>query len=59
MPKMIVTDMIFHKVMRIEIEEMDHDLTESKEKEMILKFKPPFNYQTASDEYFQVQENME
>ena len=59
MPKMIVMDMIFHRVMRIEIEEMDHDLTESKEKEMILKFKPPFNHQTASDEYYRLQDEFE
>jgi len=59
MPHMIVFDMIFDRTIRVETEEMEHKLTKAKEKEMILKFKPPFNYQTASDEYFQVQENME
>ena len=50
----LVIDSKFNKVKRIEIEEMPKELTESKEKEMIQKFQPPFNYETASDEYFEI-----
>jgi len=59
MTQLVVIDYIFNKVKKIEIEEMLHKLTKSKEKEMILKFKPPFNYQTASEEYYRLQENLE
>jgi transaldolase len=39
-------DLVLHRTTRIEIEEMPHELTESKEKEMIEKFQPPFNHET-------------
>jgi len=50
----LVIDSKFNKVKRIEIEEMPKELTESKEKEMIQKFQPPFNFETATDEYFEI-----
>jgi len=50
----IVIDYIFHKVKKIEIEEMPFELIKSKEKEMVQKFKPPFNSQTASEEYYRL-----
>jgi len=53
-PKMIVIDFNLNRVKRIDIEEMPKELTESKEKEMIQKFQPPFNYETATDEYFEI-----
>ena len=56
-PKTLVIDLTFNKVKRIEIEEMPKELTESKEKEMIQKYEPPFNSETASDEYYRIQEN--
>ena len=56
-PKTLVIDLTFNKVKRIEIEEMPKELTESKEKEMIQKYEPPFNSETASDEYYEIQEN--
>jgi len=55
----LVIDLIFGKVKRVEIEEMSHELTKSKEKELILKLKPPFNRETASDEYYIVQDELE
>jgi len=55
----IVIDYIFNKVKKIEIEEIPHELTKSKEKEMILKFKPPFNHQTASEEYYRLSNDLE
>lgn len=54
-----VIDYIINKIKRIEIEEMSHEFTKSKEKEMILKLKPPFNHQTASDEYYRLSEDLE
>ena len=50
----LVIDMIFHKVSRIEIEEIHHELTKQKEKDIIKKLEPPFNYQTACDEYYEI-----
>jgi hypothetical protein len=50
----LVIDSKFNKVKRIEIEEMSKELTESKEKEMIQKYKPPLNFETATDEYFEI-----
>lgn len=56
---MVVIDYMFHKIIRIEIEEIVHELTKSKETETIKKLTPPFNYQTASDEYYRLQEELE
>ena len=53
----LVIDSKFNKVKRIEVEEISSELTESKEKEMIQKYEPPFNSETASDEYYEIQEN--
>ena len=53
-PKMIVIEFILNRVKRIEIEEMPKELTESKEKEMIQKYEPPFNFETACAEYFEI-----
>ncbi len=57
--KPLVIDYIFNKVKRIDIEEMQYDLTKDKEKEMIQKFSPPFNSQTASDEYYRLVDELE
>ena len=54
-----VIDYIFQKVKKIEIEEMPHELTKSKEAEMIKKLKPPFNHETASEEYYRLLEDFE
>ena len=54
-----VIDYIFQKVKRIEIEEIPHELTKSKESEMIKKLKPPFNHETASKEYYRLLEDLE
>jgi len=51
-----VIDMIWEKIATIEIEEMPFALAKQKEKEKIQELLPPFNFQTASDEYFQVSE---
>lgn len=51
----LVIDRIFHRVNRIEIEEMPHELTKEREKNLIKDLKPPFNSQTTSDEYYQIQ----
>ena len=50
----LVIDMIFHRVKRIEIEEMPHELTKGRENELIQNLKPPFNSKTASDEYYEI-----
>ncbi len=55
----LVIDYIFNKVKRIDIEEMQHELTKSKEEEMIQKYGPPFNSQTASDEYYRLSDELE
>lgn len=55
----IVIDYIFHKIKRIEIEDVSDELTKSKEKEMILKLKPPFNHQTASYDYYKLSQDLE
>lgn len=55
----LVIDFIFQKVKRIEVEEMPHELTKSKEAEMIKKLKPPFNHETASEEYYRLLEDLE
>ncbi len=47
-------DVKFHTVEKIEIEEMPHELTKLKEDEMIKKLKPPFNHETASEEYYRI-----
>jgi len=49
----LVIDSKFNKVKRIEIEEMPKESTESKENEMIQKYEPPLNFETATDEYFE------
>lgn len=49
--EILVIDYIFHKITKIEIQEMPHDLAISKEKEMIEKFEPQLNSETTSDEY--------
>lgn len=54
-----VIDYIFQKVKRVETEEMPHELTKSKEAEMIKKLKPPFNHETASKEYYRLLEDLE
>lgn len=38
---------------------MHPELIKSKEKEMILKYNPPFNSQTASDEYYRLLDELE
>ena len=53
---MIVFDKIFDRTKRIEIEEIPEELYKSKEKKMIQKFKPPFNFETRSDEYDEINE---
>ena len=50
----LVVDKIFERVKRIEIEEIPFEQVKQKEKEKILELKPPFNYETRSDEYFEV-----
>lgn len=55
----IVIDYIFNKVKRIDIEEMQRELTKSKEEEMIQKYSPPFNSQTASEEYYRLSDELE
>jgi len=52
--RMIVIDFILNRVKRIDIEETPKELTESKEKEMIQKYEPPFNFETACAEYFEI-----
>jgi len=54
-----VIDFVFEKIKRIEIEEMPEELIKSKEKEMILKFEPPLNYETRSEEYDRLREEGE
>jgi len=49
----LVIDTKFNQVKRIEIEEIQKELTESNEKEMIQKHKPIYNYESNSDEYYQ------
>lgn len=39
--------------------EMSHSLTKNKEKELIEKIQPPFNSQTASSDYYRIQEEFE
>ena len=53
-PKMLVIDFILNRVKRIDIEVMSSELTELKEKEMIEKYEPPFNFETACAEYFEI-----
>lgn len=48
----VVMDEIFHKVTRIDFEEVPHELTATREEELIYKLKPPYNHQTESDEYY-------
>ncbi len=55
----IVIDYIFHNIAKIGYEEIPKELTESKEKKEIEKYHPSFNSQTASEEYYEVQENFE
>ncbi len=55
----LVIDYIFKKIIRIETEEIPKELIKSKEKEMIQKFKPPFNYETACEEYFRLRDEFE
>lgn len=52
--QMLVIDLAFHKITKIGIEEMDHDLTISKEKEMIEKLQPMLNSEVGSDKYEQL-----
>ena len=53
-------DLVLHRITRIEIEEMPHELTESKEDEIIEKFQPPFNHETeAWDEIDDIVEKYE
>lgn len=53
-----VIDLIFHRITRIEIQEMPFELAKQKEKELIQELKPPFNYETASDEYYQIRDEL-
>jgi len=57
--KILVIDYVFNKVKRIAIKEMPHELTKSKEKEMILKLKPLLNHETNSEEYNRLHEELE
>ena len=50
----LVIDEIFHRTKRIEIQEIPVEFIKSGEKEMILKCKPLFNYETACDEYYSI-----
>jgi len=54
-----VIDYVFNKIKRIEVEEMPHELTKSKEKEMILKLKPLLNHETNSEEYNRLNKELE
>ncbi len=47
-------DSVFHRTVKIEVEEMPHELTEGREEEMIYKLKPLFNSETACDEYYEL-----
>ncbi len=53
-PKMIVIDFILNRIQRIDVEEISKELTKSKEKDMIQKYEPPFNFETACSEYFEI-----
>ena len=50
----LVIDEIFNRTKRIEIEEIPVEFIKSGEKEMILKHKPLFNYETACEEYYSI-----
>ena len=50
----VVIDFIFHRTIRIEIEEMPHELTDELEIRMIEKLQPLFNHETACDEYYEI-----
>ena len=47
----LAIDRIFHKVSRIEVQEMPYPVAERMEFEMINSLKPPFNWESGSDEY--------
>jgi predicted GIY-YIG superfamily endonuclease len=50
----VAMDFVFHRTTKIEIEEMEHELTERREFEMIQKLRPLFNSETACDEYYEL-----
>ncbi len=54
MTKPVAVDWVFDKVTRIDIEEMPHELTEKREIDMIWKLTPLYNYETDSDEYYEL-----
>ena len=54
MIKSVAVDWVFDKVTRIDIEEMPHELTEKREIDMIWKLTPLYNYETGSDEYYEL-----
>jgi len=51
----VIIDLIFNRVKRIEIEEMPPEFINEKEKELIQNLKPPFNSETACDEYYKLE----
>lgn len=57
--KPLVIDYVFNKIKRIEVEEMQSELTKAKERENIQKFKPLLNYETNSEEYNRLDEELE
>jgi len=57
--KPLVIDYVFNKIKRIEVEEIPSELTKAKERENIQKFKPLLNYETNSEEYNRLNEELE
>jgi len=52
--KCIVIDKILNRVKKVKIEEYREEENEQKEKELIQSLKPPFNSQTACEEYYKI-----
>ncbi len=57
--KPLVIDYVFNKIKKIKVEEMPSELTKAKERENIQKFKPQLNYETNSEEYNRLDEELE
>jgi len=49
-----IIDKILDRVKKIEVEELKEEEVEQKEKELIQSLKPPFNSQTACEEYYKI-----
>jgi len=50
----IVIDKILDRVKKIKVEELKEEEVKQKEKELIQSLKPPFNSQTACEEYYKI-----